>query len=600
MTSRYLLLRLDDASTRVHVSRVGMALRDFKAFIIEHDLIAFVCPTSRHLCLPGESGFIIGHLFDRHGSRGPLEALSDQSVHAIVQSNGRHLISSYWGGYVAAVRGQNSTSIIRDPSGALPCYYVETEGMTAFSGDIGTLIRSGLITPQVDWSSLSRHLFSGGLPSSSTALDGVAELLPGDAYRFSANHRSIDSVWSPWAHAILQCEEEAAEQSARIRRVVQNCVGAWASSFQRILLTVSGGLDSSVVAACLANRRGEVVSFTMFTDDPAGDERTYSRILCSALSIELIEKRYSVQDIDIRDSSGSHLPRPVGRTQSLAYENALVAALPERGADVFFTGNGGDNVFAYSQSATALLDRYLQEGFGLGSLHTLRDIQRLTGCSIGEALRAAFRTARAPTRSYTWKPDRKFLAHDLITECSRVPLKHPWLTAPEGVLPGQVAHISGLVRIQQNLVPRRSVVAPVINPLVSQPIIEECLRVPSWRWCHGGRNRSVAREAFSSELPSEILSRTAKGTPDGFCLQIVERYRGDIMERLLEGHLARHRLIDRDDIERSLKSDRLFLGTDHVRLLDLLDTEAWIDHWTAGVPRPPLADTACGKASSLS
>lgn len=584
MSGRYLLLRFDGSSQRDALFKIRSALPDFDAIHFDQGLVALIAPGSRHFCLPGDAGVVIGHLFDRHGPTEPLATIPDQSSLAIAHSDGKLLTSSYWGGYVAAIRGGEATTIIRDPSGALSCYYIEHDGMIAFSGDITTLVEAGLAKPRVDWNGLSWQLYSAGLPSYSTAIEGVRELLPGTALRFVGTTRSIEEMWSPWAHANLHYEQDSTEQAAQIRRVVQNCVAAWASSFRRILLTVSGGLDSSVVAACLARGRSDVAALTMFTDDIAGDERSYSRQLCSALSIELLERRYIVEDIDINDSSGSHLPRPVGRTQSLAYENTLVETWRERGVDAFFTGNGGDNVFAYSQSATSIADRYLREGLSLGLLHTLGDVQRLTGCSISEALRAACRTARSPTRSYVWKPDKKFLATDLLADLSRSPLDHPWLIAPDGVLPGQVAHISGLVRIQQNLVPRRSLVAPVINPLLSQPIIEECLHIPSWRWCQGGRNRSPVRDAFAVDLPTEIVTRTAKGTPDGFCVQIIERYRNDIMQRLLDGNLAHHQLINRIEIEKSLRSETLTLGTDHVRLLDLLDTEAWIDHWTSGPP----------------
>jgi asparagine synthase (glutamine-hydrolysing) len=74
------------------------------------------------ITLPAQKGFIIGTLFHRYGPPGRVEELEPTEIEAIWRSKG-HLLRRYWGRYVAVIRSENALSVIRDPSGAMPCYH---------------------------------------------------------------------------------------------------------------------------------------------------------------------------------------------------------------------------------------------------------------------------------------------------------------------------------------------------------------------------------------------------------------------------------------------------------------------------------------------
>ena len=78
----------------------------------------------------------------------------------------------------------------------------------------------------------------------------------------------------------------------------------------------------------------------------------------------------------------------------------------------------------------------------------------------------------------------------------------------------------------------------MLNPLVSQPVMEACLAIPSWQWREGGFDRAVAREAFRKDLPDLIAWRRGKGGPDGFTAPDRRSFPPAIRERLLDGLLA--------------------------------------------------------------
>lgn len=592
MTARFLLIVFEDLSQRDAFISDHSVPDDFAILFTSERVLAYGNADCRFLRFPGGRGGIIGDVFDRYHPCGAVSDLDERACEIILDSEGAQLLSSYWGGYVAAICQPTFVKIFRDPSGALPCYRVTTDKLTAFSSDIACLQTSRIADLRVDWKGLAHYLYASGLPTEQTAIEGISELLPGTAAKLTASHHCVEGCWSPWDYVVPDPEVDAADNAALLQLAVRDCVAAWARCFESILLSVSGGVDSSIVAASLASVGADFLCLTMFTDDPAGDERRFARHLCDRLGVELVERRFDVIDIDICQANGAGLPRPVGRTQSLAYEHALLKLACERAADAFFTGNGGDNVFAFSHSAAAILDRYRYEGFGRGVIGTLNDVQKLTGCSVSQALRAALKVAGAPSPAYQWRPDTLYLHPDVIAEQAGIGLSHSWLNAPKSALPGKAAHIAGLLRVQQTLVPMRSGYAPVVNPLLSQPIIERCLRIPSWQWCAGGMDRAIARRAFAPLLPQEIVTRTSKGTPDSFSVQVMDHFRPAIAERLLDGHLARHRLIDRRALEMTLFDQRPNMGLEHVRLLDLLDTEAWIDEWSAQGFTPSFANRA--------
>jgi asparagine synthase (glutamine-hydrolysing) len=307
--------------------------------------------------------------------------------------------------------------------------------------------------------------------------------------------------------------------------------------------------------------------------------------LTEHLAIDLIEANYALDDIDLTTSCVAHLPFPSGRTQSLAYNHVVSRTIKQISADAFFTGNGGDNLFFLSQSSRAIVDRFRAEGLSRRLLETVKDVSALTGCSAIAALRQAVGIGACRSARYRWRPDRRFLSRQTLENAAAVPLDHPWLNAPDKALPGKAAHIAMLLRVQNHLDGSdRLSNPPVVHPLMSQPIMEACLQIPSWQCCAGGRDRSVARSAFKHRLPEQIIRRRTKGGPDGFAAQILKTLLPEIKGRLLDGQLASHKIIDRAAIEHALTPSALARDAAFVPLLLLLDAEAWVGHWQGRTP----------------
>ena len=575
MSPRYILLIGNDGQARAKLVESLCARTGLFVGCANRLMVALVNPACRCIGL-GEAGCILGSLFHRHGPAQQVTGLQTSESEQIAVSDGGALINTFWGGYVAAISRPAAVKVLRDPSGTFPCYYATSGELVLFASDADLLAIAG-IPIHLDLDEVGRQLFRAFVPSPATALRQIRELLPGFAIRVPLTVDRQEPCWSPWDYvgSVDQTSDHSAE---RLSRVVRHCVSSWASSNGRLLLSVSGGLDSSIIAACLA--KADTGCLTMFTDDPAGDERSFCRILCKHLGLPLIERPYRLEDIDIAEPLAAHLPRPRDRTQANAYERVHLEVASEVGASAFVTGNGGDHVLGYSQSAAPIADRYLAEGLTQGVLQSVRDVCLQTGCSIFDAVAHAWRLVRA-SPAHRVAPNPLFLDSSFVASLGPTEMHHPWLDAPPGALPGKAAHISTILRVQPNLEASRGAVLPVLSPLVSQPVVECCLAVPSWVWRAGGQDRALARRAFASDLPPAILDRRVKGTPSRFAARLLDHFRGDIRQRVLEGRLAASRIIDRVAVEKTLNGERPVSDLERVRILEIVNAEAWLDHWAS-------------------
>jgi asparagine synthase (glutamine-hydrolysing) len=588
MSPRYLLLLSNDGPPRAKFVARLSARTGLCAGYANPRMVALVNPACPCIAV-GDAGCILGSLFHRHGPARRLTDLAENEAAHIAGSDGNALLKLFWGGYVAAISGAASLKVLRDPSGSFPCYYVSSGELVLLASDADLLVEAGIpVEPDVD--EIGRQLYRAFVPSPATALRGIRELLAGFALCLASALGSQEPCWSPWDHVRDPCET-ADGFAEPLFRLIQHCVAAWVSTGGRLLLSVSGGLDSSIVAACLAKAGTDTVCLTMFSDDPAGDERSFSRALCNHLGLQLIERPYRLEDIDITEPLAAHLPRPRDRTQANAYERVHVEVASEIGASAFVTGNGGDHVLGYSQSAAPIADRYLTEGFGPGVVRSLRDVCRQTGCNVFDALGHAWRLAHG-SPGHRVAPNPLFLDRRFVASIEPTELKHPWLDAPPDALPGKAAHISTILRVQPNLEASRGAFLPVFSPLVSQPVVEACLAVPSWEWRAGGRDRALARRAFARDLPPAILNRRVKGTPSRFAARLLDHFRGQIRGRVLDGRLAANHIVGRSALEQALAGERPVPDLERVRILEIVNAEAWLDHWASQrkPPEPAEAD----------
>lgn len=510
-------------------------------------------------------GFAIGHMFDARGER-----LPERLAAVLSRAGASRLASRVWGSYVAFWGTGRSFAALRDPSGGLACYHVEAEGWHFLTSMPHLLIDSGLVVATIDWNAIGRSLIRHDARGSATALAGIGELPPGHLMILEAGVVATEFVWDPWTHAGSAAGTVNPEL---LESALATTLAAWARTANHPLVEISGGLDSAIVAAGVAAAapNASLITFAAAAGDP--DETAYARVIADHLHLPLEVVAPRLEDVDLACSLSRDLPRPNARAFTQAADAQSLSHARAIGADLFLSGGGGDDVFCYLRTILPALDRLRAEGLG-PMVRTASDIARMNHATLWEALaRIARRLVLGPRIGA--RPDRRLIAPDVDSG----PIAGERAARDRAPPPGKAEHVEGILTIHNYLEGHgRSAYAPIVSPLLSQPVVECCLAVPSWRWCEGGRNRAVARKAFAGRLPALAIERRSKGSFDGFCAQLLEVNRPLVHAMLLEGRLAGQGLLDRVAVAAALALPSPPAATVS-RLLALVDVESWVEAW---------------------
>lgn len=533
-----------------------------------------ISPDLPFTLLPGGAGLILGAFFPRKGRERALDSLLNWKATGPTEML-EAISTHFWGSYVLLCDSANGEGplVARDPSGALSAYYKAEPSGLRISNDVGLLgDRFTIASDRV------RDLIaSDGYYAEETCLAGIFDLRPGMVLTGLFSQPVERPFWSPWDHCPDPGEQGKDRAADIVRNAVCDTVATLCGAYERPLVFMSGGLDSSVVLAALHAANRPAHCLTTYTADLSGDERGFARIVADALDYHLDEQFLDPALVDFTTCVAPHLPRPKRRPLFQAMGKLAAPIVKTMGADVLVNGSGGDQVFCSSQSMNAVIDSLKARRSLLATMATFENICELTGCSVGEGLKGIWRRVRRPAR-HAWGINTDLLAQ---TEKIRLP-RHSWLDCPKGTPPGKAFHVGMLLRVQESIEsPFDADGPPMINPLIAQPVVEACLGIPSWAWVRGGRNRAVAREAFSSDLPPAIVNRKAKSGPTSFSSQLLSKYRSQMRERLLGGALAEQQVIDVGAVSHALDNVMQQGGPRSLRLLQLADTEAWCRHWSS-------------------
>ena len=477
--------------------------------------------------------------------------------------------------------GERGEAVIkRAPFGDLPCFWARREGATFAASDPELLIAAGLARPSIDPVLLARHLAAEDLRRSDTCLGGLFELRGGSELSITKSHVDVRQHWSPSDFTAPDAQiGEKREAVQALREAALASVSAAASLSGRVLLKLSGGLDSSLVGAFLKASGRSFLCLTLATEDPAGDERRHARATARALGAELLERFRVASRVDLLRSAAWRLPRPSARAFTQESTRIAAEAARDHHCGAVFDGGGGDNLFCSLQSARPAADCLMSARGGRQFVATIVAIAGLSEASIWDVASRAWRISRHSSPAYVWALDRRFLTGDASREAAPA-AEHPWLDAPPGALPGKAAHLALIAAAQsvaEGFDPLEEI--PTFSPLISRPLVETCLRIPSWMWFSPRGNRAVAREALSDLLPDEVAWRRSKGAPDSFIATIFEANRETIRTMLLGGVLEGLRLLDRPALKAFLDDETPVKGHDYLRVMQLVDAEAWARNW---------------------
>ncbi len=544
----------------------------------------------RPYMLSDDLGVVFGTLFPTaNGTEAhPVVEITRESSSRIVSSHGQTLIADFWGCYIALVRDPQHGRyyVIRDCSGRLPCYYTAIEGVTVVFSDVNDLLLLRLGKLSIDWQYISAFLLDDDVRVRQSGLIGIFEVLAGECLQVS--HRGVDHCvyWDPREICRRPAIEDYDAAVRAVREVTQRCINSWSLVHRRILHNLSGGLDSSIVLACLAAAPSKpaVTCINRYECNRDEDERSFARLAAAKVGVPLVEHPWSAGGvrIDRRLFDGPKLPKPTVVSILLLDSSIRRAAAAKAGADAIWTGQGGDHLFLQSITPLMPADYLKSRGLGFGLLQVFRDASTLTGDSYW----AILKTTTGAYFKRRWTPANPTQGQDTFVNPDALPdragdyASHPWAFDANDLPKGKQFQIRTLGDLVNRPAPTAKLdIADEHHPLISQPIIELCLNVPTYLLVKGGRHRALARAAFQDIVPQEILRREGKGSSRSWINAIIAENRRTIREVLLEGYLAQKGVLNCPQLDRVLGTPRPLTAMQVFPLLACFTAELWIRSW---------------------
>ncbi len=301
-----------------------------------------------------------GEIYNFRQLRGELESLghafrshsdTEVALHC-VEEWGPEAVKRFRGMFAFAAWDKRAGRLIlaRDRVGKKPLFYYQGQGFVSFSSSLGSLLRDPDVPGEIDPRSLDLYLTYQYVPAPRTIFKGVKKLPPAHVMIIDKKGVSIERYWRvDFGRKIEVREEEAAElvldklrEAVKLRLVSDVPLGAF----------LSGGMDSAIVVALMAEEAGKVKTFSI-----GFDEEVYNELPDAAK----VAKMYFTDhhEFVVRPRAAEVLPMLVRHfgepfADSSAIPTFYVAKETRSRVTVALSGDGGDESFAG-------YDRYLAQ-----------------------------------------------------------------------------------------------------------------------------------------------------------------------------------------------------------------------------------------------
>jgi asparagine synthase (glutamine-hydrolysing) len=233
----------------------------------------------------------------------------------------------------------------RDRVGIKPFYYALRNGTLIFASEMKSILQSGLIEPKVNQLALPEFFTFGQTVDDATLFEGIRKLMPGHALSYAEQNLQTRRYWD-W-----QFEEHCGYQSEsfyvnRFAELIEDSVRRHLMSDVPVGLFLSGGLDSSLIAALMARLHSEPIhTFTVGFERRYYSEFDYARTVADHIGAQRHEALITgKQFTDAIPKLIWHEDEPLKGVASVALY--FISRLASEHVKVVLTGEGSDELFA--------------------------------------------------------------------------------------------------------------------------------------------------------------------------------------------------------------------------------------------------------------
>jgi len=481
-----------------------------------------------------ESAWLVynGEIYNHAALRPGLEArghryrsrCDTETVLHLYEDEGERCVERLDGMFAFAVwdRREGRLLLARDRLGIKPLYYALTDDELLFASEVKAILAAGL-APALDRSVLPEFLATRFVSGEETFFEGVRKLLPGHTLTWTAEDGvRLRRYWHV-PDEVDRGPQDARERALEVRERLEATVQSHLMSDVPLGVFLSGGLDSSVLAALMARMSSEPVhSFAVGLDEPDANELRYARLVAAAIGARHRDVTVS------REQFFAELPRLVWHEdEPIAFPSSvllhLVSRLAASDVKVVLTGEGADELFlGYNWYRVTAWNERLGRAYravtperARSALRRLAGRRRYAGRSflaLGDGVRALH------CENFAVFPDE--LRGRLLPGADGPDPYAPWLRAYEEGGGNSLERMSRadlqtfvveLLMKQDQMSMAASIESRV--PFLDHALVEQVATMPARFRLHGLRTKAVLRDAARDIVPREVLSRRKMGFP---------------------------------------------------------------------------------------
>ena len=491
--------------------------------------------------------------------------------------------------------------LARDRLGKKPLFYWHRDGLFLFASEIKALLGHPAISRALDGEAFHHYLAFGYTPADRSIFSGIAKLPPAHTALLQDGSLSLRRYWTlPTGGAERRISVQDA--TAQIRGELREAVRLRLESDVPLGVFLSGGIDSSVVVACMREvTSGRIATFSIGFGSaaPSYDELPYARMVARRFETDHHEEILEPKVADLLPAILHHFDEPFA--DSAAIPTFVVAQATARHVKVALSGIGGDEAFGG-------YPRYL--GVRLSEWHAR--VPRMIRRASDTLLHRLIPESDASRNWADWirrfsqgadhpLPDRyigwtRFFSEADLSRLATPTLRHGWQMDPElehraafSSL-GHADPVDGAFRIDLStylpddllVMADRMSMAHSLElraPFCDHRVIEESLRIPPKVKIPGYHLKGLLKTAFAGVLPPEVLSHRKQG----FMIPLGRWLRTDLretMDDLLSPDRVKARGVFVPAAVEALKQEHLHGTRAHSdRLWTLMMAELWMRHY---------------------
>lgn len=236
--------------------------------------------------------------------------------------------------------------LARDRMGIRPLYFARTHDGFCFASEIKSLFVHPGIPRSIDPQGVDQIFSLWTTVPPRTSFNGISELPPGHYLEIKDGNESLVRYWDVSFNGVEEGRSEN-EWAERVRDSLVNSIRLQLRSDVPVGAYLSGGLDSSIVAALVKNFTGSSLrTFSVAFEDKEFDESIQQKEMVGYLGTD-----HSVITCSSREIGKSfrdviwHTEQPILRTAPVPLF-LLSRLVRESGIKVVLTGEGADEIFA--------------------------------------------------------------------------------------------------------------------------------------------------------------------------------------------------------------------------------------------------------------